>query len=113
MPDHHVHGPAGLGAHLDENAAELAAAPVTRSLGHFELHAGHAERASARSPRTDPRPATARDRSAGMSAYCQPSDRQMAPPGGATQPRPRRPRPPVWCSASTTAAVPARRRQRL
>ena len=39
-----------------------------------------------------------------MSGYCQASDRQMAPPGGATQPRPRRPRPPVWCSASTTAA---------
>ena len=85
---------------------------VTRSLGHLRRTP---LTPSSFSASTAARPTTrlSAERSAGMSGYCQASDRQMAPPGGAIQPRPRRPRPPVWCSASTTAAMPAARRQRL
>ena len=67
--DDHVHGPAGLGAHLDENAAELAAA---RSPGRWAISAARrARRArSAHSRRTSPTTSDSADRSAGMSAYC-------------------------------------------
>ena len=81
-------------------------ARVTRSLGHLRPTS---VTPSSRSAFDGAQPTTrlSADRSAGMSAYCHASERQMAPPGGATQPRPRRPRPPVWCSASTTAGARA------
>ena len=44
--------------------------------------------------------------SAGTSRNVQLSERQIAPPGGASQARPRRPLPALWCSASSTSLVP-------
>ena len=79
--------------------------PTSRSLGHLRLTPPTpcSRRAvSAHTPMTRP----SAPRSCGTSRNAQLIDRQTAPPGGASQARPRRPRPAFWYSASSTSAVP-------
>ena len=80
-------------------------AGVTRSFGHLSCRPRAPQAASARNVQT-PIASDSDDSSRGNGSKLAPTDRQRLPPSDASQLRPRRPRPALWCSASSTSQWP-------